>query len=62
MVSKFKGEVNLSDIRLVYEDLPALSKNEVLLEGIYWSVDPYMRQSMNDFQEGSMMIGGQVAK
>jgi prostaglandin reductase 1 len=62
MLNKFKGEVALSDIKLENEDLPPLKEHEVLLEAIYWSVDPYMRPYMTRFPEGTTIIGGQVAK
>ena len=29
-------------------ELPALQPGEVLLKGLYYSVDPYMRGRMND--------------
>ena len=50
-------------------DVPDLQNGEVLLKGIYYSVDPYMRGRMNDvksysppFQIGQPIEGGVVAK
>ena len=49
--------------------LPHLRDGEVLLEGMYYSVDPYMRGRMNDtksyvppFQIDQPMAGGVIAK
>ena len=49
--------------------LPPLQPDEVLLEGLYYSVDPYMRGRMNDtksyvppFQLDQPMLGGVIAK
>ncbi len=50
-------------------DLPDLKEGEVLLEGLYYSVDPYMRGRMNDaksyaapFEVNQPIHGGVVAK
>ena len=50
-------------------ELPILQEGEVLLKGIYYSVDPYMRGRMNDvpsyvppFQLGKPLAGSVVAK
>jgi NADPH:quinone reductase len=50
-------------------ELAAIKDNEVLLEAIYFSVDPYMRGRMNDaksyappFEVGKPITGGVVAK
>lgn len=49
--------------------VPGLQENEVLVEGIYYSVDPYMRGRMNDaksyistFQVDQPISGGVVGK
>ncbi len=50
-------------------ELPEMQTGEVLLKGLYYSVDPYMRGRMNDaksyippFQIGQPMEGGVVAE
>ena len=50
-------------------ELPAVNDGEVLLEGMYYSVDPYMRGRMNDaksyvppFEIGQPISGGVVAR
>jgi len=50
-------------------DLPELKEGEILLKGLYYSVDPYMRGKMNDaksytppFQLNEPLTGGVVAK
>jgi len=50
-------------------ELPAVKDGEVLLEGMYYSVDPYMRGRMNDaksyvppFETGQPISGGVVAR
>src|SRR5665213_2103343 len=50
-------------------ELPAVKDGEVLLEGMYYSVDPYMRGRMNDaksyvppFETGQSISGGVVAR
>lgn len=60
--SPFQGEPKPSDFRLDEEDLPDLKDGEVLIEAVYWSVDPYMRVYMSRLPPNSQMIGGQVAK
>ena len=36
--------------KLVESKIPALKQNQVLVENLYMSVDPYMRLSMEDVQ------------
>jgi NADPH:quinone reductase len=50
-------------------ELPGLQNGELLLEGLYYSVDPYMRGRMNDvksysppYQLDKPLVGGVVAK
>ena len=50
-------------------DLPEIKDKEILLEAMFFSVDPYMRGRMNDaksyappFEIGKPIIGGVVAK
>lgn len=63
------GTPTLDNFRSENIELPDLKEGEVLLEGMYYSVDPYMRGRMNDaksyvppFQIDQPMAGGVVAK
>lgn len=47
LASRPKGMPTEDNFRLEEVTLPALKNDEVLLEGIYYSVDPYMRGRMN---------------
>uniref|UniRef100_A0A182XUF9 Prostaglandin reductase 1 n=1 Tax=Anopheles quadriannulatus TaxID=34691 RepID=A0A182XUF9_ANOQN len=59
----FQGEPHHGNFRLETEPLPAtLSPGEFLAEAEYLSVDPYMRPYMLAYPEGSLMIGGQIAR
>uniref|UniRef100_A0A1Q3FK32 Prostaglandin reductase 1 n=1 Tax=Culex tarsalis TaxID=7177 RepID=A0A1Q3FK32_CULTA len=58
----FKGEPTQQNFRLEREDLPALEDGDFLARADFISVDPYMRPYMMAYPEGSLMIGGQVAK
>ncbi|XP_053677855.1 prostaglandin reductase 1-like [Anopheles nili] len=58
----FKGEPTHANFRLETESLPVLRDGEFLAEAEYLSVDPYMRPYMMAYPEGSLMIGGQVAR
>lgn len=58
----FKGEVRLTDFRVVEESLDSLKNEEFLVEAIYISLDPYQRTLMLSFPVGSMMLGRQIAK
>ncbi|XP_065089074.1 prostaglandin reductase 1-like [Ochlerotatus camptorhynchus] len=59
---KFVGEPTNENFRLTEEELPPLQDGEFLAQAEYLSVDPYMRPYMSRFPEGSLMIGGQIAK
>ena len=48
LASRPKGMPTEDNFRSEEVNLPALKNDEVLLEGIYYSVDPYMRGRMND--------------
>ncbi len=48
LATRPKGIPNLDDFRIENIELDALKEGEVLLEGLYYSVDPYMRGRMND--------------
>ncbi|MDN3657398.1 NADP-dependent oxidoreductase [Ferruginibacter paludis] len=63
-----KGLPVAADFRTENITLPALQEGEVLLKGLYYSVDPYMRGRMNDvksysppFQIDAPIAGGVVA-
>ncbi|VAW30669.1 Putative oxidoreductase YncB [hydrothermal vent metagenome] len=43
-----KGKPQLSNFKFVLEDVPRISKGELLLKTVYVSVDPYLRGRMND--------------
>jgi NADPH-dependent curcumin reductase CurA len=69
LASRPKGEPTLDNFRIESIELPELRDGEVLLQGQYYSVDPYMRGRMNDaksytppFQVGLAIEGGVVAK
>lgn len=69
LVSRPKGLPTLENFRKEGVELPAINDGEVLLEGKYYSVDPYMRGRMNDaksyappFETGKPLSGGVVAK
>ena len=69
LASRPVGNATLDNFRFENTDLPDIQSGEVLLEGIYYSVDPYMRGRMNDaksytppFQIGQPIEGGVVAK
>jgi hypothetical protein len=69
LASRPVGTPILENFRFENIELPGLQNEEVLLEGIYYSVDPYMRGRMNDtksytppFQIDQPIVGGVIAK
>lgn len=69
LASRPKGLPTLENFKVEDVELPVIRDDEVLLEGIYYSVDPYMRGRMNDaksyvppFETGKPLSGGVVAK
>lgn len=67
--SRPKGLPTLENFKMEKTELPKIKEKKVLLEGMYYSVDPYMRGRMNDtksyvpsFETGKPLIGGVVAK
>jgi NADPH-dependent curcumin reductase CurA len=69
LASRPKGLPTLENFKVEDVELPDIRDDEVLLEGIYYSVDPYMRGRMNDaksyvppFETGKPLSGGVVAK
>jgi len=69
LASRPKGLPVIDNFRFEAVDLPAIAEGEVLLENLYFSVDPYMRGRMNDtksyappFQVNEPIQGGVVAR
>lgn len=69
LASRPKGIPVLENFSTTDFELAAIKDNEVLLEAMYFSVDPYMRGRMNDaksyappFEVGKPITGGVVAK
>lgn len=69
LASRPQGSPTLDNFRIEYVDIPALNEDEVLLKGLYYSVDPYMRGRMNDaksyistYEMNQPISGGVVAK
>ncbi|MCY7422509.1 MAG: NADP-dependent oxidoreductase [Chitinophagaceae bacterium] len=69
LASRPKGLPTHDNFRMEDVDLPELKDGEILLQGMYYSVDPYMRGRMNDaksyvppFEIDQPMQGGVVAK
>ena len=69
LVSRPKGLPTEENFKTEDFELPAVKDGEVLLEGMYYSVDPYMRGRMNDaksyvppFETGQSISGGVVAR
>lgn len=69
LASRPKGIPVLENFKTKNLELTEIKDNEVLLEAIYYSVDPYMRGRMNDaksyappFEIGKPITGGVIAK
>lgn len=69
LASRPKGTPTEDNFRLENIELPAVQHGEVLLKGLYYSVDPYMRGRMNDvksyvapFEINQPVAGGVVAR
>ena len=69
LFSRPKGKPGLENFETKNIILPELADNEILLEAMYFSVDPYMRGRMNDaksyvpsFELGKPITGGVIAK
>ncbi|XP_073408551.1 prostaglandin reductase 1-like [Dendrobates tinctorius] len=63
MVKHFEGAPKPEDFKLIEKELPPLKDGEILLETVFWSVDPYMRPySRRHLKEGDVMMGSQVAR
>ena len=57
-----KGLPQVSDFELRETPLKALAANEVLVENLYMSVDPYMRGRMRLMPPGSALFGAAVGR
>ena len=69
LTSRPKGMPTADNFRMEEVELPEIKTGEILLKGMYYSVDPYMRGRMNDaksyappFEIGKPIAGGVVAK
>lgn len=69
LASRPKGLPTIDNFRFENIKLPEIQTGELLLQGRYYSVDPYMRGRMNDaksysppFETGEPIKGGVVAK
>jgi NADPH-dependent curcumin reductase CurA len=67
--SRPKGKPVLENFQTSNIELAEIKDKEILLEAMFWSVDPYMRGRMNDaksyappFEIGKPIAGGVVAK
>ena len=67
--SRPKGKPVMANFETKNIDLPELADKEIILEAMYFSVDPYMRGRMNDaksyappFELGKPITGGVIAK
>ena len=69
LASRPEGKPALTNFRFENIELPDLQEGKVLLKGLYYSVDPYMRGRMNDaksyvppFQLGKPIEGSVIAR
>jgi len=67
LASRPVGLPRVSDFHLVYSPVPSPDRDEVLVQSVYLSLDPYMRGRMNDADSyapslaiGEVMTGGAV--
>ena len=58
----FSGPPKLEDFQLVKEPLQDLKDNEVTIEAVYLSPDPYQRLFSRGLQPPCVMMGTTVAK
>jgi NADPH-dependent curcumin reductase CurA len=69
LAARPKGLPVNDDFRMMQVELPKIKAGEILLKGMYYSVDPYMRGRMNDsksyvapFEIDKPLNGGAIAK
>jgi NADPH-dependent curcumin reductase CurA len=67
--SRPNGKPVIQNFEIKHIQVPELADKEILLEAMYYSVDPYMRGRMNDaksytppFEIGNPITGGVIAK
>jgi len=57
-----KGRPELSNFKLIEEQLAALKDGEFLAEATFISVDPYLRSAIVNIPIGKQIVGRQVAR
>ena len=69
LASRPKGTPTIANFRFENKELPEVQTGELLLKGMYYSIDPYMRRRMNDiksysppFQTDKAIEGSVIAK
>lgn len=62
LAQTFEGHPKPTDLLMKEEVLPALVDNELLIEGVFFSVDPYMRAFAASMKVGDTIMGQQVAR
>jgi len=69
LYSRPKGKPVLENFETKNIEIPEIKEDEILLEAMYFSVDPYMRGRMNDaksytapFETGKPITGGVIAR
>ncbi len=69
LASRPKGLPTPDNFKMTSVELPEIKPGEILLKGLYYSVDPYMRGRMNDaksyappFEVNKPLYGGVIAK
>ena len=69
LYSRPKGKPVLENFETKNIEIPEIKEDEILLEAMYFSVDPYMRGRMNDaksytaaFETGKAITGGVIAR
>ena len=59
LVSRPTGEPTLDNFKLIEVDIPDLEADQILVKNSWMSVDPYMRDRMNEDEEGAeSYVGG----
>lgn len=58
----FEGSPTSSNFEMKTVELPPLKNEEILLEALFLTVDPYMRLAAKRLKEGDTMMGEQVAR
>jgi len=58
----FNGAPNEDNFKIVEEQIAELKNGEILVEAIWFSVDPYIRPYSNHVSPGTTVMGTQIAK